>query len=184
MIDNDNLGIDSIISPTILFTYPVFAEILTAPEAGAVIRSNVPKEYNNNYMTVRHVSKPYVIICASFHMLYEDLMKYPETHSYRTLYSEACKKYGKDTMNLLIIKDKSLIKRNCIKSIDFIMKRCFRVNKVDITFNMYKSGFINGKRYKETSDFINILYEAIQENYNILETKLDGNKSVITISMK
>lgn len=174
--------------PIMHFIYPVLAELLTAPESDAVLSSKETlKSYDKKYLITRHHKfERDILVCASLHALYSDLWKLPMDHIYYEKYGKKCHKFGQQAMNLVVVEvgEEERIKRNCINAINFAMDKIYHVNEIIIRFDVYKSGVINGSPYKETSEFTNILYSVLQENFNIVSSTSNDKTKIITIKKR
>lgn len=141
--------------------------------------SELTDQLKLSYVAVRDLTNGHSR-CIIDDILIDDLMKYPEEHPIRQMYDQYICRYGKDSLdNWIVTKDKmkSKFMNLCEKFINIYLFKDMDVDEVIVSIPKRGSdGF--------ESDIGNILYEVIQENFNIVKQNLSCNNNSIHITKK
>lgn len=138
------------------------------------------KDLKSTYSLTRHTKNKDDYLCSIDDILIDDINQYATNHPYQWEYRSAVEKYGSDVMNLWIV-DNATIKKKLIS----LSKHCINeylfssenADVIKIEFRRYApDGFKSG--------VADIIYEVIQENFNIVKQNLFGNKKSIYIKKR
>lgn len=164
-MENENI-------PRIHFLYPTISEIMVNELKSALLFKALNESFSDKYLIVRDSRNKMVAEIRSIHALYNDLASWGNSYMHR--YNELILKYGFATVDKIFIKDEDVVRNSILNTINFVMDEMYKVDELIIQFNLFREGFneYTNKRYKETSDILNILYYVIQENFIIIENHL------------
>lgn len=165
--------------PIIHFIYPTISEIFNNELSSALLFKSSIESFSDTYLIVRDKRNQMVSEIRGIHVLYSNLIVLGD--EYIEQYNQLTVKYGFELIDKLFIKDENIISNSLLKTINFAMDKMYKVDEMIIQFSLYKEGIIehNMKRFKETSDIVNILYYVLQENFIIIENNLVDKTAII-----
>lgn len=137
-------------------------------------------DLKSTYSLTSHIKSKDHYICLIDDILIDDLNQYAINHPYQWEYKRAVEKYGADVMNLWVV-DKETMKKKLTSfsecCINEYLLSSENADVVRIDFHRYApDGFKSG--------VADIIYEVIQENFNIVKQNLFGNKKSIYIKKR
>lgn len=92
--------------------------------------------------------------------------------------------YGHEFMDMMITDDNDSIIKCITDAINFLMDKVYKTNKVQIAFESGKNVFQSDNRVELESNYPNLIYSALQQNFIIKEHRSMLNTKIIAIEKR
>lgn len=169
--------------PILRFSY------LSAYDMKKLSRVMVVKPYAlrcviDNYTLTRDQDDPMIQLCSIIEIPFGDLQKIQENHRLLDTYNNLVNTFGQEVVDLCIPKNSDSIKEKIAKIIIFTMDKVYNSDNLRIEFNKYTLPEVSGKIMRAESSIPNMIYEAAQENFDIVDQELSGQLYYIQIERR
>lgn len=174
-------------SPMLQFSY------LTPYDIEKLSKIMVVKPYAlrcviNHYTLTKQQEDPGIHLCSIIEIPFDDLQKIPEDYHLRDTYDRLVKQYGQEVVDICIPKDGSVIKNKITNIITFTMDKVYKSDGLRIEFNKYNMASVDGTPLRRVlraeSSVSNMIYEAAQENFDIVDQDFSSQLCYIQIEKR
>lgn len=138
----------------------------------------------NNYTLTRDQDDPLIQLCPIIEIPFADLQNIQEDHHLLDTYNNLVNTFGQEVVDLCIPKDIDPIRKKILKIIMFAMDKVYNSDKIRIEFNRYNLPEVSGKIVRAESSIPSMIYEAAQENFDIVDQELSGQLYYIQIEKR
>jgi len=156
------------------FTYVGVKDIMSADCMLALGAHNI-KVISTHYVLIGYVGVSKKNDCPIYEILYDDIME-SKDQSIHDTYETLVERYGQEVCDLVFPKDVDFIKDKIHRTILFAMDKVYNCDKLMVTF-LANDPKVPGS----TSSMPQLIYEVIQENFDIIEQMQSGIKHQISI---
>lgn len=157
---------------TIAFVYCVPSSIIN-DDYGKIIDLSIQCNNDAKYYDLIGMSEyPLIRVCTPPEILYDDMIRFPESYLIWEEYKTLVNQYGQDVVDRFIMKDESLVKEKILNTLIFAMDTMYKSDNIVIEFTRSVDTQVNGMSYLETYGMTNLLYSVIQENFTIIDQNL------------
>lgn len=170
-------------SPILQFSY------LTPHDMEKLSKIMVVKPYAlrcviNHYTLTKHQDDPMIHLCSIIEIPFDDLQKIPEDYHLRDTYDSLIKQYGQEVVDICIPRDGRVIKYKIANIITFAMDKVYKRDDLRIDFNKYNMPNVNGRLLRAESSVSDMIYEAAQESFDIVDQDLSSQHCYIQIEKR
>lgn len=162
---------------------------LTPYDIGKLSKIMVVKPYVlqcvvDHYTLARNQDDHSFQVCPIIEIPLVDMYKFPEDHYLWDTYNDLVSRFGQEVVDMYVPKDSSSIKK---KIDDVILLAMDKVNKRDdlwIEFNQWNTVHTGCELLRAKSSASTMIYEAAQENYDIIDQDLSNQLCRIHIKKR
>lgn len=151
--------------PVVSFTYLQLEQFSVLEEIFSSNTEDEIKGLHDRYVLFAHEKNKLHHDCPMFEYLLDDINE-SKVPFILDNYHRLVKKYGKDLVDLLVVSDENTIKNKIIKLLDFTFNNVYDADIIRVEFLRY------GSPSKDFISIPSIIYEAIEENYDIINKQL------------